>query len=48
VPDFDPRTPSIARVHDYLLIAVFPAVVEAARENRQFIARAVTWVADRA
>jgi O-methyltransferase involved in polyketide biosynthesis len=62
VPDFDPRTPSIARVYDYLLggkdnfaadreagdrlIAVFPAVVEAARENRQFIARAVTWVAN--
>jgi O-methyltransferase involved in polyketide biosynthesis len=62
VPDFDPLTPSIARVYDYLLggkdnfaadrvagdrlIAVFPAVVEAARENRQFIARAVTWVAN--
>jgi O-methyltransferase involved in polyketide biosynthesis len=62
VPDFDPRTPSIARVYDYLLggkdnfaadrevgdrlIAVFPAVVEAARENRQFLARAVTWVAN--
>jgi O-methyltransferase involved in polyketide biosynthesis len=62
VPDFDPRTPSIARVYDYFLggkdnfaadretgerlIAVFPAVVEAARENRQFIARAVTWVAN--
>lgn len=62
MPDFDPRTPSIARVYDYLLggkgnfaadreagdrlIAVFPAVVEAARENRQFIARAVTWVAN--
>jgi hypothetical protein len=26
-------------------MAVFPAVVEAARENRQFIARAVTWAA---
>jgi len=62
VPEFDPRTPSIARVYDYLLggkdnfaadreagdrlIAVFPAVVEAARENRQFLARAVTWVAN--
>jgi O-methyltransferase involved in polyketide biosynthesis len=62
VPDFDPRTPSIARVYDYLLggkdnfaadreagdriITVFPAVVEAARENRQFLARAVTWVAN--
>jgi O-methyltransferase involved in polyketide biosynthesis len=28
------------------LIDVFPAVVEAARENRQFLARAVTWVAN--
>lgn len=28
------------------LIAVFPAVVEAARENRQFLARAVTWAAN--
>jgi S-adenosyl methyltransferase len=62
VPDFDPATPSIARVYDYLLggkdnyaadrevgdrlIAVFPAVVEAARENRQFLSRAVTWVAN--
>ena len=62
VPDFDPNTPSIARVYDYLLggkenfaadrevggrlMAVFPAVVEAARENRQFLARAVTWVAN--
>jgi hypothetical protein len=62
VPDLDPRTPSIARVYDYLLggkdnfavdrevgdrlIGVFPAVVEAARENRQFLSRAVTWVAN--
>jgi O-methyltransferase involved in polyketide biosynthesis len=62
VPDFDPRTPSIARVYDYLLggkdnfaadreagdrvITAFPAVVEAARENRQFLARAVAWVAN--
>jgi O-methyltransferase involved in polyketide biosynthesis len=62
VQDFDPTTPSIARVYDYLiggkdsyaadreagdrLIEVFPAVVRAARENRQFLARAVTWVAD--
>jgi hypothetical protein len=62
VPDFDPRTPSIARVYDYLLggkdnfaadrevggqlMAVFPAVVEAAQENRQFLSRAVTWVAN--
>jgi O-methyltransferase involved in polyketide biosynthesis len=62
VPDFDPRTPSIARTYDYLiggkdnfaadreagdrLIEVFPAVVRAARENRQFLARAVTWAAN--
>lgn len=62
MPEFDPRTPSIARVYDYLLggkdnfaadreagdrlIGVFPAVVEAARENRQFLARAVTWTAN--
>jgi hypothetical protein len=62
MPDFDPSTPSIARVYDYLLggqdnfaadreagerlIAVFPAVVEAARENRQFLSRAVTWAAN--
>jgi len=62
VPDFDPRTPSIARTYDYLLggkdnfaadreagdrlIRVFPAVVKAARENRQFLARAVTYVAN--
>jgi O-methyltransferase involved in polyketide biosynthesis len=62
VPDFDPRTPSIARVYDYLLggkdnfaadreagervIGAFPAVVEAARENRQFLSRAVAWVAN--
>jgi hypothetical protein len=28
------------------VITAFPAVVEAARENRQFLARAVTWVAN--
>jgi O-methyltransferase involved in polyketide biosynthesis len=28
------------------LIAVFPDVVKAARENREFLARAVTWVAN--
>jgi O-methyltransferase involved in polyketide biosynthesis len=63
VPDDDLKTPSIARVYDYLLggsdnypadreagdrlIEVFPAVVSAARENRQFLARAVTWAANR-
>jgi hypothetical protein len=60
--DFDPRTPSIARVYDYLLggkdnfaadrevaerlIAVAPLTVEVSRENRQFLARAVTWAAN--
>jgi O-methyltransferase involved in polyketide biosynthesis len=59
--DFDPRTPSIARVYDYLLggkdnfaadrevaerlIAAAPLTVEVTRENRQFLARAVTWAA---
>ena len=60
--DFDPRTPSIARVYDYLLggkdnfaadrevahrlIAAAPLSVEVTRENRQFLARAVTWAAN--
>lgn len=59
--DFDPRTPSIARVYDYILggkdnfaadrevaerlMAVAPLTVEVSRENRQFLARAVTWAA---
>ena len=62
VPDFDPSTPSIARVYDYLLngkdnfaadrqvaeqlMAVAPLTVEVTRENRQFLARAVTWAAN--
>ena len=62
VPDFDPTTPSIARVYDYLLDgkdnfavdreaaerlkAVAPLTVEVTRENRQFLARAVTWAAN--
>jgi len=61
VPEFDPSTPSIARVYDYLLggkdnfaadremgdrlIAVFPPAADIVPENRQFLARAVTWVA---
>ena len=61
VADFDPRTPSIARVYDYLLdgkdnlaadrevaqrlLAVAPLAAEVTRENRQFLARAVTWTA---
>jgi O-methyltransferase involved in polyketide biosynthesis len=60
--DFDPRTPSIARVYDYLLngkdnfaadrevaqrlMAAAPLTVEVTRENRQFLARAVTWAAN--
>ena len=62
MPDFDPTTPSIARVYDYLLngkdnfavdrevaerlLAVAPLTVEVTRENRQFLARAVTWAAN--
>jgi hypothetical protein len=61
VANFDPGTPSIARVYDYLLngkdnfaadrevaerlLAVAPLTVEVTRENRQFLARAVTWAA---
>jgi S-adenosyl methyltransferase len=59
--DFDPRTPSVARVYDYILggkdnfaadrevadrlMAAAPLTVEVSRENRQFLARAVTWAA---
>ena len=62
VADFDPATPSIARVYDYLLDgkdnfavdreaaerlkAAAPLTVEVTRENRQFLARAVTWAAN--
>jgi hypothetical protein len=62
VPEFDPRTPSIARVYDYLLggrdnfaadrevgdrlLDVFPPAADIVPENRQFLARAVTWVAN--
>jgi hypothetical protein len=61
VADFDPTTPSIARVYDYLLngtdnfavdrvvagrlLAAAPLAAEVMRENRQFLARAVTWAA---
>ena len=60
--DLDPRTPSIARVYDYILggkdnfaadrevadrlMAAAPLTVEVSRENRQFLARAVTWAAN--
>jgi S-adenosyl methyltransferase len=62
MPEFDPRTPSIARVYDYLLggkdnfaadreagdrlLAVFPPAADLVPENRQFLARAVTWAAN--
>jgi O-methyltransferase involved in polyketide biosynthesis len=62
VPAFDPNTPSIARVYDYVLggkdnyaadraladrlLASVPLIAEMAAENRQFIARAVTWAAN--
>jgi O-methyltransferase involved in polyketide biosynthesis len=62
VADFDPRTPSVARVYDYLaggmdnfpadrelaqhLIEVFPPIVVTVQENKQFLERAVTWLAN--
>jgi O-methyltransferase involved in polyketide biosynthesis len=62
VTAFDPNTPSIARVYDYVLggkdnyaadreladrlLARVPLIAELAAENRQFIARAVTWAAN--
>jgi SAM-dependent methyltransferase len=62
VADFDPHTPSIARVYDYLLggkdnfasdrelteriLAGYPVLPEIIRENRNFLARAVTWAAN--
>jgi len=62
VADFDPSTPSIARIYDYLLggkdnfaadrevaerlLAVAPLTAEVTLENRQFLARAVTWAAN--
>ena len=62
MPEFAPRTPSIARVYDYLLggkdnfaadrevgdrlLAVFPPAADIVPENRQFLSRAVTWVAN--
>ncbi len=61
VHGFDPHTPSIARVYDYLLggkdhlavdrefgeqlVAIYPEAREVVAENRQFLARAVTWAA---
>ena len=59
--DFDPSTPSIARVYDYFLggrdnfaadrglaqrlLEVFPPISVTVRENKQFLHRAVSWVA---
>src|SRR5215469_338680 len=61
VQGFDPHTPSIARVYDYLLggkdhlpadraigeqlVAIYPGAPELLAENRQFLARAITWAA---
>jgi len=63
VADFDPTTPSIARVYDYLLdgkdnfavdrevaqrmMAVASLTAEVTQENRQFLARAMAWAANR-
>src|ERR1700761_7231352 len=62
VADFDPRTPSVARVYDYLaggmdhfpadrelaqhLAQVFPPIVVTVQENKQFLERVVTWLAN--
>ena len=62
VPDFDPSTPSIARVYDYFvggkdnfaadrdlaerLIEALPDLLPTAVENKDFLARAVTWAAN--
>ncbi len=62
MPEFDPSTPSIARVYDYVLggkdnfaadrelagrlLTLVPQIKELATENRQFLARAVTWAAN--
>ena len=61
MPEFDPTTPSIARVYDYVLggkdnfaadreladqlLGLVPLIAELAAENRQFLARGVTWAA---
>jgi hypothetical protein len=62
VPDFDPNTPSIARVYDYFvggkdnfaadrdlgdrLIEALPDLLPSTVENKDFLARAVTWAAN--
>ena len=60
--DFDPNTPSIARVYDYFvggkdnfaadrdlgerLIEALPDLLPSTVENKEFLARAVTWAAN--
>ncbi|HEX4088385.1 MAG TPA: SAM-dependent methyltransferase [Trebonia sp.] len=62
MPDFDPNTPSIARVYDYFvggkdnfatdrdlaerLIEALPSLLPTVVENKDFLARAVTWTAN--
>jgi O-methyltransferase involved in polyketide biosynthesis len=62
VHGFDPHTPSIARVYDYLLggkdhlaadreigeelVEIYPGVRDLVEANRQFLGRAVDWMAD--
>jgi len=62
VTKFDPSTPSIARVYDYILggkdnfqadreladrlLTLVPLIAELVPENRQFLSRAATWVAN--
>ena len=62
VADFDPNTPSIARVYDYFvggkdnfaadrdlgdrLIEALPDLLPSTVENKEFLARAVTWAAN--
>jgi O-methyltransferase involved in polyketide biosynthesis len=61
VAEFDPKTPSIARVYDYWLggkdnfaadrelaqqlLDISPPVALAARENKEFLSRAIPWLA---
>jgi S-adenosyl methyltransferase len=62
VAKFDPKSPAIARVYDYLLggktnfaadramaeqlIALVPETAAALRDNKEFLTRAATWVAN--
>jgi O-methyltransferase involved in polyketide biosynthesis len=63
VHGFDPHTPSLARIYDYLLggkdhfaadrqvggqlVKIYPQIGELVAENRQFLARAAAWAAQR-